>query len=120
MDQRSGNGGIHSPAERAYGPAAFSLLSDRLHHGSDESSTVPILCCAANLKDEVIQNLGAALRVIYLRMKLHAVQFLVRVLHRSDGVVGPSRDAKSLRQSDDVIAVAVPDFEPVGAFREKL
>jgi hypothetical protein len=46
-------------------------------------------------------------------VKFHPVVFLFDVLDGADGVVRAAGDRKTRRNVDDVIAVAVPDFQAI-------
>ncbi len=68
----------------------------------------------ANAEEEIAEEFGAAFRVIHLDVKLHGVNFTVRIFERRDGVVGVAGGVKTGWNFADVVAVAVPDAEGVG------
>ena len=48
--------------------------------GGDETGAVPVLLGAANLEDEILQNVAAAFGVIYFGMKFDAIASARRML----------------------------------------
>src|ERR1700683_3694229 len=120
MHQCCSHRGIYASAQRTNRPSAFRLLANRLDHRGDESCAIPILLCTAYLKNEIAQDFRAAFGVIYFRMEFEPVKSLSRVLHGADSIVGAPSYAKPLRQSNHMVAVAIPDLKLPGEVREKL
>src|SRR5205085_5729151 len=80
----------------------------------------PVHFAAANLVDEIGENILAARRVDDLGMELQAVEFFLRLLHHGVGrVVRLADRAEALGQLGDLVAVAVPDVEDVGEIVEE-
>ncbi len=58
--------------------------------------------------------------MVHLGVKLYRVNFLGRIFHGGDGILGPSDGPKSLWEGSHVIAVAVPHPQGRGNPREEL
>ncbi len=71
------------------------MLANRFDCGGDESGAVPVLFGAANLEDEILENVAAAFGVIYFGMKFDSVASPRRVLDRGDGIVGAAGDVET-------------------------
>ena len=105
--QRRTYGGIHTAGERQQ-----HMVTSYLLPGSDNEllfqtlqSVVPF--GAADIVQEVAQNIGAFRRALYLRVELDAVQLFLPVLHGSVGAGRrPCHGNKALRQNGDLIRMA--------------
>src|ERR1700689_5373121 len=118
MHQGRSHRQIHSNAKRTGRESSPRLLANRIHGCCDEPRAIPVFLRAANRENEIPQDLRAAVGVIYFGMKFHAINPLFQVLYRRDGVVGPSSDSETRRYFNDMVAMAVPDFQVVGNVSE--
>jgi len=56
------------------------LFANRVYRGRDEAGAVPVLFAAANLEDEILQNVAAAFGVVYFGVKFDAIASARRML----------------------------------------
>ena len=75
----------------------------------DEALRRPVRLQAANLEDEIAQDLGAMRGVMYFGMKLHCVIFLRGILDGGDGVRGLGDQLEAGREFIGLVAVRHPD-----------
>ncbi len=101
--------GIDASRERADGASTAHGLADIRDGGVDEMLWGPGRFGAADDKREVFQDVGAVLRVVNFRMKLHRPHFLFGILNRGDRVRRTGAQPKSLGQLDRFVAVRHPD-----------
>ena len=62
-------------------------------------------------KTKFCENVAAAFGVVYFGVKFDAVASAGRMLDRGDSIVGAAGYVETFGQSDNMIAVAVPDFQ---------
>jgi osmoprotectant transport system substrate-binding protein len=112
VQQGGGDAGIHPAGEAADDPLiAPNPLSDRLHSLSDEVPHFPGSLAAADVVEEVAQNLPAAGGMRDLGVELDAVQGPAAVPDGGDRAVGrPGQGNEIVRQRLDHIAVAHPNL----------
>ena len=79
--------------------------------GGDETGAVPVLFGAADLEDEILQNVAAAFGVVYFGVKFDAIASAGRMLDRRNCIVGAAGYVETFGKPDNVVAVAVPDFQ---------
>ena len=80
LHQNGRHGGIHAARKRADRVSIADRLFNRRDGLVDESLRRPVGLGMADAEDEVTQQIGAKLRVMNLRMKLHCPCLALRIL----------------------------------------
>src|SRR5207245_1861073 len=111
---------IHAATQRADRAAFPHLAANSLDSSGDEGRAAPVGLRATDAENKVPQDFRAAVGVLHFRMKLHRVDFALRVFGCGDGVVGLPGDAEARGQCQDVIAMAVPDLQLTRETAEQL
>ena len=86
LHQRGGHGGVDAAGQSADDPGVADLLADPLHLLFDNVARGPVGLQPGAVEEEVLQHLLAVVRVLDLRVPLHAEQALV--------LVGEGRDRR--------------------------
>ncbi len=100
---------VDAPRQSADHFGIPDLAADGCHRLLDDRNPRPGRTGAAHVVQEVLENLLTARGVRHLRMKLHAAETPLRVLHGGDGRLRRGGgDRESGRSLDDRVAVAHP------------
>ena len=86
-----GHGGVHAAGEGAKRASAADPFAEFLDRFPDERPHMPCARAAADIVDEVPQNLRTVLRMHNLRMELNGIETPRRMLHRRDRTDGRTR-----------------------------
>src|SRR5262249_6109366 len=109
-EKESGDGGIHSPRERADDRARRRLPADRLDLLPAEGVHRPFRLRAADAEEEVLEDLRAVVGVADLRGEADGVDLPRGILAGPDRAVRRrARDPEAGRGRSDRVAVAHPD-----------
>lgn len=100
---------VHAAGQRQQYPTVADL-PPALRHGLVQIGRHgPLGAEAADLVQEVFQHLHTVLRVLHLRVELHAIQLPIRVFHSGEAAaVGGRDDLKARRDALHLHAVAHP------------
>src|SRR5258708_19115596 len=109
-------GGCHRRIDPAAQTEHHFLIADLLADARaslfDERTHCPIHRAAANVIDEILENLFSARRMRYLGMKLQSVQFSLRVFDRGKWRIFRARSgAETGGQRRYFIAMTAPDVD---------
>src|SRR6267154_3156271 len=120
MHEDGSDCGVDAAAQGANHPAVPYFRSNGSGGFFDEGRATPLFFRFANTKEKIAEDFGAAVGVAHLGMKLDGVNFAVRIFDGGDGAVCAADGAEAGWQSDDMVAVAVPDAQGVGKLGEEL
>src|SRR5882762_5948507 len=120
MHQDGSDSGIDAAAEGANHPAIPCFRSNGRGGFFDEGRATPLFFRFANAKEKIAEDLCTAVRMADFRMKLDGVNFAVRIFDGGDGAVCAANGAEAGWESNDVIAVAIPDAQGLGKLGEEL
>src|SRR5467141_1211871 len=119
VHQHGCHGGIHSSAQRANRSRFANLLANRFYRLRDKGRPAPQRPRVANPENKIAQDFGTAVRMPHLGMKLDGVKFPRRVFRSGHRVSRLSGHVESCRESPPVIAVAVPNAQPMRQARDQ-
>ncbi len=121
VEQRGDDGGVHAAAEAADDGGVADLPADVLDRLGDEIAHFPVAGAAADVVEEVLQDLRAFGRVADFRMELDAEELPLGV---ADGGPGAGLGLGELDEAragvGDLVAVAGPDERVVGEVGEEV
>src|SRR5712671_1690460 len=120
MHQDGSDSGIDAATEGANHPAIPRFRSNGSGGFFDEGGATPLFFRFANAKEKIAEDLCAAVRMADFRMKLDGVDFAVRIFDGGDGAVCAANGAEAGWESDDVIAMTIPDAQGLGKLGEQL
>ena len=112
MQQRGGDRGIHSAGEAQQDTSLADLGADTVNGMRDEVPRGPIGLHPADAKQEVPDDVDAALSMENLGMELDAVEPAAAVLdNRVRRVLGGASGLEARGQPGELVAVRVPDAQ---------
>src|SRR5258708_26035226 len=110
--------GVYAAAQGANHTAVPYFRSNGSGGFFDEGRATPLFFRFANAEEKISEDLCATVGVAHLGMELDGVNFAVRIFDGGDGAVRAADGAEAGRQSDDVIAVTIPDTQGLGKLGE--
>ena len=109
LQKGSRHGAVHAAGQRQQHPSVADLTAALRHSLLQIGRHSPLRGKAADGIQEVLQDLGAVLRMQYLGMELHAVKLPIGTLHRRMAAAfGGGNDLKAGGHALDLHAVAHP------------
>ena len=109
--QLAGNGAVNAAGQSQQSLAVADLLADILDCSFSVTFHCPVAAAFADVVQEVAQHVKTALGVIYLRVELHAVEFLLNILDSGVGALGSvTAHLKALGELLDIVVVAHPGY----------
>src|SRR5712671_352716 len=114
MHEDSSDCGVYAAAQGANHTAVPYFRSNGSGGFFDEGRAAPLFFGFANAEEKIAEDFGAPVGVADLGMELDGVNFAVRIFDGSDGAVRAANGAEAWRESDDMVAVTIPDTQRLG------
>ena len=120
MNEHGGDGGVDTAGEAADDVSGTDLLADRSYGGLDEVGGSPVAACAADIEDEVFDELRAERCVVDFGVELHGPDATVFVGDGGEGVGGNGCSFEAGWQFEGFVTMAHPDLNGGGKTFEEL
>src|SRR5258706_8971724 len=111
MHQDGGYRGIDAAAEGANHATVPYFRSNGSGGFFDEGRAAPLFFRFANTEEKIAKDFGAPVGVADLGMELDGVNLAVWIFDGGDGAVRAAHGAEAWRESDDMVAVTIPDAQ---------
>src|SRR5712672_3029560 len=118
MHEDGSDCGVYAAAQGADYAAVPYFRSNGGGGFFDEGRAAPLFFGFANAEEKIAEDFRTAIGVAHFRMELDGVNLAMRIFDGGNSAVRAANGAEAWRESDDMVAVTIPDTQRLGKLGE--